>query len=179
MTAHESLHAPGELPYAGFSRARSQCRSTLQPRVRERARFDLAMESIRTFHASVSEDLVLREPQFHGLRARLLSGAREFSLKLESLLEGNTDDRSRLALGRAYDELAGLTDKIGSKSEALELYRHELTLWRELARGQGTGAQAVGPAQVAHCLVAMGRLQYQTGHPCRHGREPTPTSQRC
>ena len=132
---------------------------------RERARFDLAMESIRTFHAGVSDDLLLREPQFQRLRAKLLAGAREFSVKLESLLEGQTDRRSRLALGQAYDELAALTDKIGSKPEALELYRRELTLWRELARGTSAGGASHAPAEVARCLLALGRLQYQTGHP--------------
>jgi serine/threonine-protein kinase len=132
---------------------------------RERARFDLAMESIQTFHASVSEDLMLREPQFQELRAKLLRGAREFSLKLESLLKGDSDPRSRLALGRAYDELAALTDKIGSKPEALELYRHELGLCRELARGSGAGSPVLARAEVARCLLALGRLQYQTGHP--------------
>jgi serine/threonine-protein kinase len=132
---------------------------------RERARFDLAMESIRTFHTSVSEDLLLREPQFDGLRAKLLRAAREFSVKLESLLKGQTDHRSRLALSRAYDELAALTDKIGSKPEALELYRHELGLWRELARGSGAGSPASARVEVARCVLALGRLQYQTGHP--------------
>jgi serine/threonine-protein kinase len=132
---------------------------------RERARFDLAMESIRTFHASVSENLLLREPQFQGLRAKLLRGAHDFSVKLESLLKGQTDRRSRIALGRAYDELAALTEKIGSKPEALELYRHELGLWRELARGSGAGSPALARGEVARCLLALGRLEYQTGHP--------------
>jgi serine/threonine-protein kinase len=132
---------------------------------RERARFDLAMESIRTFHTSVSDDLLLREPQFEGLRAKLLRAAREFSVKLESLLKGQTDRRSRLALSRAYDELAALTDKIGSKPEALELYRHELGLWRELERGSGAGTPALARAEVARCVLVLGRLQYQTGHP--------------
>jgi tetratricopeptide (TPR) repeat protein len=132
---------------------------------RERARFDLAMESIRTFHTSVSEDLLLREPQFQGLRAKLLRGAREFSVKLESLLNGQTDRRSRLALARAYGELAALTDKIGSKPEALELYGHELGLWRELERGSGAASRGRVRVKVARCVLAAGHLHYQTGHP--------------
>ena len=35
-------------------------------------RFDLATEAIKTFHTGVSEDLLLREKQFAGLRTRLL-----------------------------------------------------------------------------------------------------------
>src|SRR5262249_44244830 len=62
---------------------------------RERARFDLAMEAIRSFHTGVSKDLLLKEPQFQGLRTRLLHGAREYFGKLESQLKGQTDRRSR------------------------------------------------------------------------------------
>jgi serine/threonine-protein kinase len=130
---------------------------------RERARFDLAMQAIRTFHASVSEDLLLREPQFQGLRAKLLGGARGFSLKLEALLKDQADRRSRRALVQAYSQLAALTDQIGSKSGALELYRHELALRRQMARGAGADAEA--PAAIARCLLALGHLQSQTGHP--------------
>ena len=130
---------------------------------RERARFDLAMESIRTFHAGVSQDVLLREPQFQALRGKLLHGAREFSLKLEALLKDQTDLRSRRALAQAYDELAELTERIGSKSEALELYRHVLALRRELARGAQTDSDEA--AAIARCLLAVGSLQFETGHP--------------
>ncbi len=41
---------------------------------RERQRFDLAMEAIGLFHGEVSEDLLLKEKEFAGLRARLLEG---------------------------------------------------------------------------------------------------------
>jgi serine/threonine-protein kinase len=130
---------------------------------RERARFDLAMESIETFHAGVSQDLLLREPQFQELRSKLLQGAREFSLKLEALLKDQTDFRSRRALAQAYDELAELTERIGSKSEALELYGHVLGLRRELARSEPSGSLA--PVEVARCLLSVGRLQFQVGRP--------------
>ena len=60
---------------------------------RERARFDLAMEAIKSFHTGVSEDLLLKEPQFQGLRTQLLHGAREFFGKLETQFEGQTDRR--------------------------------------------------------------------------------------
>src|SRR5208283_3392527 len=45
---------------------------------RERARFELALEAIKTFHAGVSKDLLLKEKQFDGLRTRLLRGATDF-----------------------------------------------------------------------------------------------------
>jgi serine/threonine-protein kinase len=129
---------------------------------REQARFDLAMQAIRSFHAGVSEDLLLREPQFKELRAKLLRGAREFFGQLETQLKGQTDRRSRRAMARACDELAALTDRIGSKTEALDLYRRGLALRRELARDAPSDADA--QVDVARCLLALGHLEYQTGH---------------
>ena len=134
---------------------------------RERARFDLAMESIRTFHAGVSQDVLLREPQFQALRGRLLHGAREFSLKLEALLKDQPDFRSRRALAQAYDELAELTERIGSKeSKRLELFNHVLALRAgSLSYGEPSGSDAA--IDVARCLLAVGRLEFQTGRPTR------------
>jgi serine/threonine-protein kinase len=130
---------------------------------RERARFDLAMEAIKRFHTGVSEDLLLKEPQFKDLRTKLLHGAREFFGKLEAQLKGQPDRRSRRAMAQAYDELAALTDQIGSKTEAIDLYRRGLVLWRELARHPSGGGDA--QVDVGRCLLALGALQYQTGHP--------------
>jgi tetratricopeptide (TPR) repeat protein len=129
---------------------------------RERARFDLALEAIRSFHTGVSEDLLLKQPHSQALRTKLLHGAREFFGKLETLLKDQTDRRSRRALVQAYDELAALTDRIGSKTEALELYRRVLGLRRELVREEQADHDA--QAAVGRCLLALGTLQYQTGH---------------
>ena len=43
---------------------------------RERARFALAQEAIRTFYTGVSEDLLLKQKEFDTLRTKLLRGAR-------------------------------------------------------------------------------------------------------
>jgi serine/threonine-protein kinase len=86
---------------------------------RERHRFDLAIEAIRRYHTDVSEDFLLKQDQFKDLRDRLLRDAIEFYRKLEGLLSGQTDARSRRALARAYEEVGDLTGKIGSIPEAL------------------------------------------------------------
>lgn len=42
------------------------------------ARFDVAIEAIRTFHTGVGENLLLKEEPFQELRGRLLGGAVDF-----------------------------------------------------------------------------------------------------
>jgi hypothetical protein len=90
---------------------------------RERERFALAMDAVKLFHGEVSEDFLLKERPFAALRTKLLRGAADFYSKLEVLLEGQTDRPSRAALAQAYDELAEVTDKIVSKTEALVVRR--------------------------------------------------------
>ena len=102
---------------------------------RERQRFDLAVEAIRRYHTDVSEDFLLKQDQFKDLRDRLLRDAIEFYRKLEGLLSGQTDARSRRALARAYEEVGELTGKIGSIPEALEAHRKALDVRRDSGPG--------------------------------------------
>jgi serine/threonine-protein kinase len=124
---------------------------------RERQRFDLVMDAIRTFYTGVSEDLLLKERPFAGLRTRLLRGAADFYGRLESLLQGQTDPTSLAALGRAYDELGRLTDSIGSKPDALALHRKALAVRRTLDGG------VEAELDVARSLLSIGGLCEQTG----------------
>ena len=62
------------------------------------ARFELAMDAIRTFHTGVSEDLLLKEVQFEDLRGKLLRGALNFYSKLGGSLKDLADRPSRRAL---------------------------------------------------------------------------------
>jgi tetratricopeptide (TPR) repeat protein len=128
---------------------------------RERQRFNLAMDAVKLFHGDVSEDLLLKEKPFEGLRTKLLHRAADFYTRLEGLLKGQTDQQSRAALGKAYYELADLTDKIGSKSEALAVHRKALAVRRELA--DGPRADTSTRVDVARSLVAVGWLQESTG----------------
>ncbi len=90
---------------------------------RERARFALAQEAIRTFHTGVSEDILLKQEEFKALRTKLLREAREFYRKLEELLQGHEDRDSRQALGRAYFEVGELTRNLDSIEEAQVVLR--------------------------------------------------------
>jgi hypothetical protein len=110
---------------------------------RARQRFDLAMEAIKLFRGEVSEDLLLKEKQFAGLRGKLLKGAANFYGKLERLLEGQTDPPSRAALGRAFYKLGELTGRIGNMAEGEVIRRKALLVRRELAERPGADEEAV------------------------------------
>jgi serine/threonine-protein kinase len=131
--------------------------------LRERERFTLAMDAVKLFHGEVSEDFLLKEQPFAGLRTKLLRGAADFYNKLEGLLAGQTDRPSRAALARAYDELAELTAKIGSKPEALTVRRKALAVHRELS--ETPEADTADRADVARSWIAVGSLQQETGDP--------------
>ena len=76
------------------------------------ARYDLAVEAIKTFHTGVSEDFLLKQDQFKELRDRLLKSAQDFYGKLSALL--GQGDRRRLAAGAGGVELrAGRADRQG------------------------------------------------------------------
>jgi serine/threonine-protein kinase len=128
---------------------------------RERERFELAMEAIKTFHSGVSDDVLLKKKEFGELRTKLLLGAKNFYSRLESLLANQSDRRSRRALGRAYGELASLTEQIGSQDEALAAFGRVLTIRRGLAADSEPGSSDLD--DVASTLGHIARLQFRTG----------------
>ena len=77
------------------------------------ARYDLAVDAVKTFHTGVSEDFLLKEENFKDLRNRLLRSASDFYGKLSALLGTETDVASRRALAESNFELAELTRKVG------------------------------------------------------------------
>jgi len=128
---------------------------------RERERFALAMDAVKLFHGEVSEDLLLKEKQFEGLRTKLLKSAADFYGCLEDLLKGQTDRESRAALGKAYYELGDLTERIGDQTAALAVHRKALAVRRALA--SAPGADAGTKLEVARSLNEVGWLQRSTG----------------
>jgi serine/threonine-protein kinase len=106
------------------------------------ARYDLAVDAIKTFHTGVSEDFLLKEEKFKELRDRLLKSASDFYGKLSALLGKETDLASRRALTAANFELAGLTAKVGRNADALAVHRSVLAARRELAADPGADAPA-------------------------------------
>ena len=79
------------------------------------ARYDLAVEAIKTLHTGVSEDFLLREERFKEVRDRFLKSASDFYVKLRRPL-GQGDGRC-LATGAGAIELrAGQADRQGRPS---------------------------------------------------------------
>jgi eukaryotic-like serine/threonine-protein kinase len=129
---------------------------------RERTRFDLALEAIKTFHGQVSEDLLLREKQFDDLRTKMLHGATAFYQRLEDLLKVRSDQHSRAALAQAYQDIGELTAKIGSQPDALAALKRGVELRLALAAEPGASQQAIRNASTS--LIDVGNVQEGTGN---------------
>jgi tetratricopeptide (TPR) repeat protein len=100
---------------------------------RERQRFNLALEAVRTFHAGVSEDVLLKQAEFADLRGRLLRQARDFYRKLQELLTDQADRDSRRALARSYIEVGKITREVETFRDALAVQQRALALLEGLA----------------------------------------------
>ena len=125
------------------------------------ARYELAMEAVKTFHTGVSEDFLLKQEQFKEQRDRLLNSAADFYGKLGSLLGPETDQASRRALLQANFEAAALTAKVGRKEDALTAHRAVLVARESLAAEPGADAQA--RVDVGRSMMAVAMLLAATG----------------
>ena len=125
------------------------------------ARYDLAVDAIKTFHTGVSEDFLLKEEKFKELRDRLLKSASDFYGKLGALLGKETDLASRRALAQSNFELADLTGKVGRNEDALAAHRAVLAAREALAAEPGAGA--VAKVDVGRSLIAVAGLLEATG----------------
>jgi tetratricopeptide (TPR) repeat protein len=128
---------------------------------RVEARYDLAVEAIKTFHTGVSEDFLLNQDQFNELQDRLLTSAADFYGMLSALLKRETDAASRRALAAANFELASLTGMVGRKEGALAAHRAVLAAREALAAEPGAGVAA--QADVGRSLTEVARLLEATG----------------
>jgi serine/threonine-protein kinase len=125
------------------------------------ARYELAVEAIRTFHTGVSRDFLLKEEKFKELRDRLLKSASDFYGKLGALLGKETGFTSRRALAAANFELADLTATVGKSADALAAHRAVLVARRGLAAEPGASAAAT--AEVGRSLTKVAGLLSQVG----------------
>jgi tetratricopeptide (TPR) repeat protein/tRNA A-37 threonylcarbamoyl transferase component Bud32 len=125
------------------------------------ARFEMAQKAIATLHTGVSEDLLLKSPEFKELRTKVLKEAASFYSNLEKRLAGKTDAKSRKLLADGYFQLSELTAKIGDQKEALAVQRKALALRRELAAAPGADVET--RLDVARSLRAVALVLRTTG----------------
>ncbi len=126
------------------------------------ARYNLAVDAVKTFHTGVSEDFLLKEEKFKDLRNRLLKSASDFYVKLGAVLGNETDFTSRRALADSNFELARLTEQVGHKEDALAVHRSVLAAREALAAEPGADIETnveVGRSltEVTSLLDLMGR----------------------
>jgi serine/threonine-protein kinase len=144
------------------NRQKDEANAALQlanQRVEER--FDLARDAIRTFTASVQQDELLKNEKLKPVRDKLLRSAAGFYEKLEKLLQGQADRKSRGTLARSYEELGDLMESIGIHTEALKVHRKGVAVRRELAAVSNAGAAE--RYQLARSLLAVGYLSKSVG----------------
>jgi serine/threonine-protein kinase len=134
-----------------------------QANAKVEARYNLAVEAIKTFHTGVSEDFLLKQYELKELRDRLLKSASDFYGKLSALLGEERDFASRRALAASNFELADLTVKVGRLDEALAAHRAVLAAREVLASEPGAGAAAKVDAGLS--LTDVAALLQVTGKP--------------
>jgi tRNA A-37 threonylcarbamoyl transferase component Bud32/tetratricopeptide (TPR) repeat protein len=129
----------------------------------ERQRFGLAVDAIGLLTGNISQNVLLQQREFDGLRARLLTGAADFYSKLEVQLKDRNDPASRAALARAYFELGDLIDKIDSKADALAAHQKALAIRHQLA--QFPDADVEASLDLARSQGRVARLLDHMGDP--------------
>src|SRR5262249_52079511 len=140
--ANAELKAANADLYAANARAAAANAELTRSKAAVQARYDLAVDAIKTFHTGGSGDFLLKQDQFKELRDRLLRSASDFYGKLGALLEKETDVASRRALAQSNFELAELTDKVGRKEAALAAHRAVLAAREAMAAEPGAGSPA-------------------------------------
>ena len=168
MTAAAAAGLVALVGLASIAATQARGRAALEVKNREladanakvQARYDLAVDAIKTFHTGVSEDFLLKEEKFKDLRNRLLKSAADFYGKLGALLGKEKDFASRRALAASNFELADLTDKVGRKEDALAAHRAVLAAREALAAEPG--ADAATKAEVGLSLTAIANLLTST-----------------
>jgi serine/threonine-protein kinase len=154
---------------ASVAATQAQGRAALEIKNRElaaanakvQARYDLAVDAVKTFYTGVSEDFLLKEERFKSVRDRLLKAANEFYAKLAALLSRESDPASRRALGQANFAAAELTDKVGQKEAALAAHQQVLRYREDLAAEPG--ALPALKIDVSQSLTTVARLLCLTG----------------
>ena len=125
------------------------------------ARYELALEAIKTSHTGESEEWLLKEERFKELRNRRLKSAADFYRRLSALLGKETDFGSRRALAQSNFELAEMTRKIGRPEDALAAHQAVLATREALAAEAASDPGIL--ADIGRSLTEVASLLHTTG----------------
>ncbi len=126
-----------------------------------KARYDLVVDAIKTFHTGVSEDFLLKEDKFKALRDRLLKSASDFYGKLSA--PSGRGDRSRLAAGTGAIELRARRADRQGRPQGGRAAAHRAVLAARQALAAEPGADTEMTVDVGRSLTAVASLLDATG----------------
>lgn len=131
-------------------------------RHRAEANFQKAREAVDDCFTTVTTNPVLQEPGMEGARQVLFQAALKYYQ--DFLDQGAGDSQAQEDLARAYSRLAYITERIGSKVEALAAYERACELFGKQAAAEPTKPHLrVELARCYQCLGNLHRLAGRTG----------------
>ena len=131
--AHSKLRSANEL----LGRSLMQERAATEA---AKSRFALALRAIQSYRDGVDQADVLNRGDLEPVRNKLLATALTFYKELSTALAADVsrDASKDDALLQAYDQLAYLSDQIGSKTDAIQAYQQAVELGHGLMRAGTT-----------------------------------------
>jgi serine/threonine-protein kinase len=119
---------------ANARRASDQARAREQEaRRRAQARFELGMEAVNGFTASVGRDELANDLRLGGLRKEMLGTALTFYTRLQKSLKEDPTPQARLQLAEAFGRVGWIHSDMGAMREALAAHRRALAIQEALS----------------------------------------------
>jgi serine/threonine protein kinase len=140
-----------------------QWRLTEGQRLQAEANFKKARDAVDECFTTVTENPVLQEPGMEGARQVLFQAALKY---YKDFLNQRADDPgARTDLGRAYYRLGYITERIASKSDALDAYQQACALFEKLLDSEPATPHL--RVELAQCYQSLGELERLTGQSAR------------
>jgi eukaryotic-like serine/threonine-protein kinase len=136
-----------------------QWRLTEGQRQQAEANFKKARDAVDECFTTVTQNPALQEPGMEGARQVLFQAALKY---YKDFLNQRADDTGIQAdLGRAYYRLGYITERIGSKSEAIAAYEQASVLFEKLVDAEPANPQL--RVELAQCYQSLGDLERLRG----------------
>ncbi len=150
------------------SEARERVEEAFTKQMRARSvaegRLNLALDAVRAYHNEVSDDILLKRPEFGELRKKLLHWPLTFYQKVSELAGPENQDPKNLAtIIEMFARLGLITRDVGTQDQAIECFRKANALLDKLRAADPKDAKtradlAFNHNQIAGCLMDLGRF---------------------